>query len=527
MGDPAGIVAVLAAVVASIGALARTTLQPRIHAAGVPLLLLGWVGLALAVLPAALRDRWVLLAGAALVAVVAAPLIARLLQGREHWLLAAGAIVLTVRVPVPTGEGRAMLLLPLYLVIAVSALVLLRREAAWIGTGGRQVPDRGGATRLLDVGAAAFPALGTASLTWSHDAAATAQVLAFYLVPFVLAYAIVRSWLDHAIDHRPAAFALVASVTAFAVVGLGQAATKSVWWNPKVVDANRFRPDFRTNSLFWDPNMYGRALVVGLLAIMAWMLVTRLRRRGAAAAAALVGLFALALWHTFSQSSWVALAAGAAVTGLLTLPPRARRWAAALVLVLLLLGTPFAAERLSDRGATGRADIVRTGLALASERPIAGWGMGTFEAAALDRARERGDRDPGLLASHTTPVTVLAELGVLGAFAYLILLTSAAVAVLARWRRTSAPASAARRAGVLGPAPAGWPDGAVVWAGAALAALVAHSLLYAGFFEDPTTWVALAVLASLPRPDPDQDAGCPVPGMGTTTRAEGATAHTG
>lgn len=527
MGEPAGMVAVAAAIAASIGALARTTRRPRIHATGVPVLLLGWLGLAVVVLPASLRDRWPLLVAAAVVAAIAAALLARLLQGREQWLLAAGAVVLTVRVPVPTGEGRAMLLLPLYLVIAAAALVLLRREAASLRSGSRHVPDRGGATRLLDVGAAAFPALATASLTWSHEPAATAEVLAFYLVPFVLAYAVVRSWLDRGIDHRPAAAALVASVTTFACVGLWQAATRSVWWNPKVIDANRFRPDFRTNSLFWDPNMYGRALVVGLLAIVAWLLVTRIARAHAAGALAVVGLLALALWHTFSQSSWVALAAGAGVTALLTLPPRPRRWAATLVLVLLLVGTPLAADRLSDDDATGRADIVRTGLALASERPIVGWGMGTFEAAARDRAREQGDRDPGLLASHTTPVTVLAELGVVGAFAYLTLLTSVAVAVLARWRQTSTPASAARRAGVSGAPPTGWPDGAVVWAGAALAALVAHSLLYAGFFEDPTTWVALAVLASLPREVSEGDQDVPADPERSTTRMEGATAHTG
>ena len=56
-----------------------------------------------------------------------------------------------------------------------------------------------------------------------------------------------------------------------------------------------------------------------------------------------------------------------------------------------------------------------------------------------------------------------------------------------------------------------WPEQA-----RALAALVAHSLLYAGFFEDPTLWVTLAVLASLPTLAND-----PV------TYDESATSHTG
>lgn len=525
MDEAVGSIAVVAAIAASIGALLRTSGQVRLRSAGVPLLLAGWVGLGVAVLPDALLQRWPLLVVLLALAAAGAVVGERLLRGRERWLLAAGALVLTVRVPVPTGEGTAMLLLPLYLVIAIGAVVLVRRELHRLRSGHRVVVDRGGATRLVDAGAAALPALATASLTWSYDSASTSEVLAFYLVPFVLAYAVVRGWLDAGVDHRPAAAALVASVAVFALVGIAQAATRTVWWNPKVVDANRFRPDFRTNSLFWDPNMYGRALVIGLLAVVAWLLVTRLDRSRLAAGGTLVALLTLALWHTFSQSSWIALAAAASVTALLTLPPRARRWAGALVLVLVLVGTPVAASTLAGNGPTGRADIVRTGLALASERPVLGWGMGTFEEAARARALERGDRDPGLLASHTTPVTVFAELGVLGAFAYLTLLTSAAVTVLARWRQTSGPAAAARRAGVTGPSPTGWPEGAVIWAGAALAALVAHSLLYAGFFEDPTTWVALAVLASLPHatPDPgDDDAATVRP----EARVEGATAHT-
>jgi hypothetical protein len=99
------------------------------------------------------------------------------------------------------------------------------------------------------------------------------------------------------------------------------------------------------------------------------------------------------------------------------------------------------------------------------------------------------------VASHTTPVTVFAELGLLGAFTYLTLLTSAVVTMLARWRRPPGGTSAYE-----------WPIAPIIWAGATLFALIAHSLLYAGFFEDPTLWVALAVLASLPAAEDSRDA---------------------
>jgi hypothetical protein len=503
MATDVTMLAIIAACAASLGALCRTTRIRRVHAAGVPLLLAGWLGLVTTVLPEALQDRALLLAGMLLVAVVAAWLGARLLIGHERWLLAFGAAVLTIRLPVPTGDGTAMLLGPLYVVIGIGAFVLVRAELRQLRTGERLLPDRGGATRLLDVGAALLPAAATLSLLWSYVPSATAEALAFYLVPFVLSYALVRAWLVAGTSVLPAAITLIASSVVFALVGLLQAATHEVWWNPKVIDANRFRPDVRTNSLFWDPNIYGRALVVGLVAVVALLLVSRVRARTTGPLVVIIVVLLVALWNTFSQSSWVALAAGLALLGVLTIPPRPRRWVAAAALVVLIVGTPIAAQQLSGEGENGRGEVARTGLGLAAERPVLGWGAGTFETAARDRELERGNRDPDLVASHTTPITVFAELGLLGAFTYLTLLTSAVVTILARWRRTSTPGSAARAAASspLELEPTGWPAAATIWAGAAFVAITAHSLLYAGFFEDPTMWVTLAVLASLPTRD--------------------------
>ncbi len=491
-----GFLEVASAIAASAGALARVTRVRRVHVLGVPLLLLGWIGLLATIVPDALADGWALLAGAVLGAV--GVLLARVLDRHVAWLLALGALVLTIRVPVPTGDGESSMLLgPLYAVIGLLALLVFRRELVAVRSGDRVLPDRGGATRLLDVGAALLPATATLSLTWSFDALATTQALAFFLVPFVLLYACVRSLASDGVDLVPSAWALIAAGGIAAIVGVVQHATGEVWWNPKVIDANRFRADFRTNSLYWDPNMYGRALVVAALAVVALLLVRRLTRRGTPALGALLALFALALWYTYSQSSWVALAAALTVVAVLTLPPNPRRWVAAALLVLVLVGTPAAARQLAGDDASGRRDVVNTGLSLAAERPVLGWGIGTFEEAARARELERGDLDPGLVASHTTPITVFAELGLLGAFTYLTLLASATVTILARWRRTSTPAAAARRRGD-DDAATGWPIAPIIWASAVLPALVAHSLLYAGFFEDPTLWVVLAVLASLP-----------------------------
>ncbi|MCW2928318.1 MAG: O-antigen polymerase [Thermoleophilia bacterium] len=494
------LVATIAACAGGIGALARTTTRAKVHAAGLPLLLSSWAVLLLAIAPERVHDRWPIALAAVAVGALVLLGLGRLVTGRETWLLAAGAAVLTLRIPVPTGDDTAMLLLPLYAVLALGAAsrtrVELARLRAGIATGGR-LPHRGGATRLLDVGAALLPLVAAASLAWSTDGEASAVTLGCFLVPFVIAYWLVRGWVEEGAALRPAGWALVASTLLAAGVGVYQVLAREVWWNPKVIDANRFRADFRTNSLYWDPNIYGRALVVGACVLVACLLIERLTRWRAALACAALALLTVALWNTYSQSSWVALAGALIVVAVLTLPPHPRRWVAGALVAVMLAASPSAYRALSGSDSSGRADVVRSGIALASERPIAGWGVGTFETAVTDRARRRGTATPTLTASHTTPVTVIAELGILGAAAYLVLLTSAATAVLARWRHTSTPASAARAAG--DPHATGWPIAPVIWASAVLAALVAHSLLYAGFFEDATLWVALALLASLPR----------------------------
>ena len=52
---------------------------------------------------------------------------------------------------------------------------------------------------------------------------------------------------------------------AFVLVGCVEYATRSLFWNDQVIRSNEFHTYFRVNSVFWDPNIYGRylALVIG------------------------------------------------------------------------------------------------------------------------------------------------------------------------------------------------------------------------------------------------------------------------
>jgi O-antigen ligase len=69
--------------------------------------------------------------------------------------------------------------------------------------------------------------------------------------------------------------------------------------------------------------------------------------------------------------------------------------------------------------------------------------------------------------SHTTPLTVAAELGTLGLLVYLAFLAGVGRAILLTWRRHR---------------------GAGLALAGSLTALVVQSLFYGGFFEDPFVW---------------------------------------
>ena len=270
---------------------------------------------------------------------------------------------------------------------------------------------------------------------------------------------------------------------AYATVGIYQWATREVFWNPKLKVDNAYAPFFRVNSVFWDPSIYGRYLVVAILATLALVLLGLRERVMAAGVTVIVALWA-GLFFSFSQSSFAALIAGTLAAAAVVW-----RWRAAVALglvatVLVTVGfaTPqvrhkFLNESKASLNAdtSGRAGLVSNGLRIARDHPIVGVGTGSFKRAYADRTGLRG-REPKKAASHSTPVTVAAETGIPG---LALLLWLGAAALLASLR--AGGRSDTGRVAVV--------------AGLTLGAIAVHSLFYNALFEDPTTWALLGLVA--------------------------------
>jgi O-antigen ligase len=130
------------------------------------------------------------------------------------------------------------------------------------------------------------------------------------------------------------------------------------------------------------------------------------------------------------------------------------------------------------RSSGGRLKLVRGGLSMFADRPVWGFGSGSF--AERFREREHVGSPQAATASHTIPVTVAAEQGVLGLVAYLFVVWSAfrlLFSGLGPLRGRDPPRRLVSRAFVA----------------AAFAALVVHTLLYAAFLEDPIAWTLIGV----------------------------------
>jgi O-antigen ligase len=428
-----------------------------------------------------LRDDPALLAGAAAAGVVVLALLALLFARRPGVLLVAAIGTLPFRVPIASGGSTANLLVPLYLVVAAGTLAFavprLRASPA-TGAAGEGPAARAGA---LEWALAAYLALYAAQATYSVDFDRALENVVFFYVPFALLFVLLRrrGWTPRIL--RVALGVLFGVAVALAGVGFVEYATRHLFLNPKVIASNQLEDYFRVNSMFFDPNIYGRFLAVTMLLAAAWLLWSTRRRDVLAAGALLLVLWA-ALVLTFSQSSFAALLAGLAVLG--GLRWRARR-AVAAALVTVAAGAAFVAlapdairvdlgsSESADAATSGRYELVKGGVELFAERPLQGWGSGAF--ARQYRRAEGVSAERAASASHTIPVTIAAEQGIPGLLAYLALVGLAVARLFGRARESPWRAAIA----------------------AAFAALVVHSLLYAAFLEDPLTWALAGVGSAL------------------------------
>jgi O-antigen ligase len=445
------------------------------------------------------------IAAAVLAAGVVIAALAVLMRRRPEAVPLLAVLALPFRVPI-SADGRTVnLLIPLYLVVAAGTIAhLLPRLSHWYrgrthgGAGTSHDEREDHAARSEDRPAGISPArrtglrsprglewilLGAVALyavqaLYSTDHAKAAENIAFFYLPFGLLFLLLRD--VHWTRELALASLGVAVVLAIAFAGVGfvEYYRKALFLNPKVVAANQYDNYFRVNSLFFDPNIYGRFLALVMIAVTTVVLWSRRRRDVLAGAGVLAWLLA-GLVTSFSQSSIAALLLGLAVLAAYRWDVRATVYVAAALVaiaaVIVVTAPPSLHFGLKGSGGStsnatsGRTKLISGGLELFADRPLEGYGSGSFETEY--KRHSNATAENATSASHTIPITVAAEQGIVGLAVYAALLL-AAFSVLFGAAGRSPPRIALA---------------------ACFAALVLHTWTYADFLEDPLTWTLLGI----------------------------------
>jgi putative inorganic carbon (HCO3(-)) transporter len=405
-------------------------------------------------------------------------------------------LALPFRVPITTGGTTSNLLVPLYAVVAVGGLAYIggawrRARSPYLSrreeTAARDAPAAPRSTpepRLLTTVErllALTLVLYAVQSLYSADFQAALQNMVFFYVPFTLLYRLLREVLWGRGMLRGCLLVAVGLGLVFSAIGFAEYATKSIFLNSKLVYSNDLHAYFTVNSVFDDPDIFGRYLALTMLLLSAGLLYRRAGRELWGTITALAVMWAC-LCLTLSRSSLAALLVGLAVLAALRWRP-SRALVVAVVVIAIgaitIAATPrtFGLNQGVNGVASGRGGLVSGGISLFSQRPLYGYGSGSF---VTQYRRHHHNVDTTLSASHTIPITVAAEQGLIGLIVYLALILSA-LGLLVRGARGDPARSAIA---------------------ATFAGLLFHTLLYADFLEDPTTWALLGVGAALTAASP-------------------------
>lgn len=433
-----------------------------------------------------LSQRPSLAAAGIVAALVALAVLALLVRGRPANFALLAFLALPFRVPLTVGGDSANLLIPLYGVLLATCVAYLIRP--WDEPAA--APPT--AIRRLDRVLAVVLVLYAVQALYSDDLEQAVKNVCFFYVPFAVLYRLLREvpWSTRLLTRCLGI--VVGLALLFAAVGFEEWATKHLLIsNAKVLHANEIKPYFRVNSLFFDPNIYGRYLALTMIALAARLLWSERPRE-----VTLIGVVLAVLWAglvlSLSQSSFAALVVGLAILAALRWRPGpvvalgAAAVVAAIVVIVAAPGTIGLSDRSAkglDTATSGRTKLVTGGLKMFGDRPVWGFGAGSFQK--RYRAREHITSQRIAAISHTIPVTIAAEQGVIGLLAYVALLVLALVVLFgglrSELRARPPPAETLAR----------------LVAAAAFCALVVHTFIYASFLEDPLAWLLLGLATAL------------------------------
>ncbi len=238
----------------------------------------------------------------------------------------------------------------------------------------RQPPEPRPERLLFEKLLAAFIVLYALQALYSTAFDKALQNEVFFYIPFAVLLALLR---DLRWDRELLVRCLVVTAglaIVFSLIGFYEEATKHLLLSSKLVVENQLHDYFTVNSVFFDPNIFGRYLALVMVLVTAVLLYDRRTRIQLAAIGTLAILWGC-LVFTLSRSSLIALALGLAVLAALRWRARPVLYLGVVVILIGAVGVAVDPHRFDPYGgingaSSGRGSLITNGIRLLGDRPV-------------------------------------------------------------------------------------------------------------------------------------------------------------
>ena len=306
---------------------------------------------------------------------------------------------------------------------------------------------------------------------------------------YVLFLFVAPSFIESRRDVERLIVAVLAAAVVLALLAVAQRGFGVFAWRESLIQSDGV--SYRANATFASPNILARFLAVAMPLGAVLALATGPRRLTLWLTPALLLLGTAAIAATASRSGWLMLI----LTGFLVLllMPATRyaktKLAAAALLalglgaVLLLWEGGADAERVSSIAESAsvlgqREYLIRAGWEMFRDSPLIGVGAGNYQHALITSYLDVIPSWTRVSLSHTSLVSVLAEIGLTGVFLFAFVGVRLAVTIFRAYTRSGDAYSRA----VLG------------WLAAAITGIALHSQSEGRLLDEPFLWVLLALV---------------------------------
>ena len=350
---------------------------------------------------------------------------------------------------------------------------------------GRLFPDSGVLVPIV-----ALLAIVVLGVAWSDSLKPENAIL---IMPMYVAFVFIAPSLiedRRDIERIVGAFLLVAAL--LALVAIAQRLFGVFNWRTILIQSDSY--SYRSNATFADPNNLARYLAISMSLAVGLLLSTGPRRQTVYLAIPMLAVCAVAIVATASRSGWLMLVFCTFLVVLISPISRYTKGklvlgsagALAAMLSLLLFQGGADAERVKSL-ASGvqvigqREFLIKAGWQMFKDSPLIGVGSGNYQHSLVTSYLDIIPEWARTTLSHTSLVSLLAELGIVGVLAFLFVFVRLGISVVRAYFATAVDYNRL----IIG------------WLGASMLGIVLVSQSEGRLLDEPFLWLILAMFVAL------------------------------